>query len=30
METDVSLPHERDQMLDHIMKNFTSFHSLML
>jgi hypothetical protein len=25
METDASLSHERDQLLDHIMKNFSSF-----
>jgi len=30
METDALLSHVRDQLLDYIMKNFISFHSLML
>jgi hypothetical protein len=30
METDALLSHERDQLLDHIMRNFIYFHSLML
>jgi len=27
METDASLSHEYDQLLDHIIKNFSSFYS---